>query len=134
MRKMFERRESSDNSKRGRVIGKKLTEAVEDNGTFSNVSVVFGRSSLTGSDRYSKFLGSDISNNGHSRLAQDNVVSTRTAQSASRTKRSADKINMEELLYSQINRDQFHKLYSIYKIDMEMFGYDISPYDTYVRD
>ncbi|KAK4300733.1 hypothetical protein Pmani_027086 [Petrolisthes manimaculis] len=40
--------------------------------------------------------------------------------------------NVEAAFFSQINMKQLLKLYDIYKIDFEMFGYDLKPYDSYV--
>lgn len=39
----------------------------------------------------------------------------------------------ESMLFSELDMQQLMKLYSIYKIDFEMFNYEISPYDTYVN-
>lgn len=35
--------------------------------------------------------------------------------------------------FSEITMEQLMKLYSIYRIDFDMFNFDISPYDDYVR-
>ncbi|XP_071530535.1 uncharacterized protein [Panulirus ornatus] len=49
------------------------------------------------------------------------------------THRSTRNVEQTEAFYSQIDGRQLRKLYEVYKIDFEMFGYDLSPYDTYVK-
>ena len=39
----------------------------------------------------------------------------------------------ESMFFSELSLQQLIKLYSIYKIDFEMFDYEINPYDTYVN-
>ncbi len=40
---------------------------------------------------------------------------------------------IELSFFSKITKQQLMKLYSVYKIDFDMFSFDISPYDSYVK-
>lgn len=42
--------------------------------------------------------------------------------------------NFEAEFFREISLQQLRRLYQIYEIDFFMFGYDISPYDTYVSN
>lgn len=52
---------------------------------------------------------------------------------SSTNKRDATFKNKEALYYSQLSLQQLLKLYEVYRIDMEMFDFDLSPYDSYVQ-
>ncbi|XP_066971402.1 carbohydrate sulfotransferase 10-like isoform X2 [Macrobrachium rosenbergii] len=43
-------------------------------------------------------------------------------------------INTEAKFFSKIRYEQLVELYNIFFLDFKMFGYDLSPYDTYVSD
>lgn len=46
---------------------------------------------------------------------------------------SGTKITTELSFFSEITMQQLMKLYSVYKTDFDMFNYNISPYDHYVK-
>lgn len=46
---------------------------------------------------------------------------------------SGSEPNTERSFFSEITMDQLMKLYSVYRIDFDMFDFDVSPYDKYVR-
>ncbi|KAG7162471.1 carbohydrate sulfotransferase 11-like [Homarus americanus] len=67
----------------------------------------------------------------HSKKASSGNLDRMTHSKRDQDHKSAQ--NIEALLFSQIDRTQLVKLYEIYKVDFEMFGYDLSPYNTYVN-
>lgn len=41
---------------------------------------------------------------------------------------------IQRSFYSTLNEDILKKLYEIYRLDFELFGYSIHPYDLYVQE